>query len=100
VLLEAKDEIIRTLREQLDAERRANEENRRLLTALYTRTKTVLKGGPGLDLIRGDVSADTIYAQDGEKDTISCGGGTDTVYFDRGIDSVNPVNCENLNPQR
>jgi len=36
-LLEAKEETIRTLREQLEAERRANEENRRLLTALATR---------------------------------------------------------------
>jgi hypothetical protein len=36
-LLEAKEETIRTLREQLDAERRANEENRRLLAALIQR---------------------------------------------------------------
>jgi hypothetical protein len=25
----------------------------------------------------------------------SCAGGTDTVYFDKRIDDVNPVNCEN-----
>jgi hypothetical protein len=37
VLLEAKDETIRTLREQLESERRANEENRRLLAALIQR---------------------------------------------------------------
>jgi hypothetical protein len=36
-LLETKDEAIRTLREQLEAERRANEENRRLLAALIQR---------------------------------------------------------------
>ena len=36
-LLEAKEETIRTPREQLEAERRANEENRRLLTALIQR---------------------------------------------------------------
>jgi hypothetical protein len=36
-LLEAKEETIRTLREQLEAERRANEENRRLLAALIQR---------------------------------------------------------------
>jgi hypothetical protein len=36
-LLEAKDETIRTLREQLESERRANEENRRLLAALIQR---------------------------------------------------------------
>ena len=36
-LLEAKEETIRTLREQLEAERRANEDNRRLLAALIQR---------------------------------------------------------------
>ena len=36
-LLAAKDETIATLREQLEAERRANEENRRLLAALIQR---------------------------------------------------------------
>jgi hypothetical protein len=36
-LIEAKEETIRTLREQLEAERRANEENRRLLAALVQR---------------------------------------------------------------
>jgi hypothetical protein len=33
-LLEAKEETIRSLREQLEAERRANEENRHLFAAL------------------------------------------------------------------
>jgi hypothetical protein len=36
-LLETKEETIRTLREQLEAERRVNEENRRLLAALIQR---------------------------------------------------------------
>jgi hypothetical protein len=36
-LLEAKDKTIHTLQEQLEAERRANEENRRLLAALIQR---------------------------------------------------------------
>ena len=36
-LLEAKEETIRTLRERLEAERRTNEENRRLLAALIQR---------------------------------------------------------------
>jgi hypothetical protein len=32
---------------------------------------------------------------DNTRDTIGCGGGTHTVYYDSGIDSVNPTNCEN-----
>jgi hypothetical protein len=36
-LLETKEETIRTLREQLEAERRANEENRRIIAALTSR---------------------------------------------------------------
>jgi serralysin len=60
----------------------------------YRGTRTTLDGGPGLDTIKGAGSVDTIYAQDGERDEISCGGDKDTVYFDKGIDSVNSVNCE------
>jgi hypothetical protein len=39
---------------------------------------------------------DTFYAQDGERDTIGCGDGTDTVYFDNGIDAINARSCEKL----
>jgi Ca2+-binding RTX toxin-like protein len=60
----------------------------------YKGTRTILDGGPGLDTIEGAGSVDTIYAQDGEQDEISCGGDKDTVYFDKGIDSVNSINCE------
>src|SRR3954447_8080022 len=56
----------------------------------------VITGGPGRDQIIGDLPTgdcgplwckypfgnDTINAQDGEVDTISCGWGTDTVYAD------------------
>ena len=36
-----------------------------------------------------------VYIQDGERDTISCGSSPDDiVYYDAGIDSVNPANCE------
>jgi hypothetical protein len=50
-LLEAKEETIRNLREQLEAERRANEENRRLLAALIQRVPELEaapepRGGP------------------------------------------------------
>ena len=55
----------------------------------------VMSGGTGIDVIssQGRVS-DTIYAQDGERDEISCGPKTDKVYYDEGIDSVNVGNCE------
>jgi hypothetical protein len=29
------------------------------------------------------------------RDTVACGPEEDTVYFDKGVDSVNPVTCEN-----
>jgi Ca2+-binding RTX toxin-like protein len=59
----------------------------------------VMRGGAGTDVISSIGRAtDTIYAQDGERDEISCGPKTDTVYYDEGIDSVNLSNCENLNP--
>ena len=60
----------------------------------YAETKTVLNGGAGHDTMVGDLSADTVRAVDGERDRISCGGNMDIVYFDAGIDSVNPANCE------
>jgi Ca2+-binding RTX toxin-like protein len=57
------------------------------------RTRT-MRGGLGTDRISSEgFVKDTIYAQDGEKDNINCGGGVDTVYFDSGIDSVKA--CEN-----
>jgi len=58
------------------------------------KTRTIT-GGSGTDKISSDGPVeDTIYATDGEVDTVSCGPGTDTVYFDRGIDSINPLSCE------
>ena len=43
---------------------------------------------------------DTIYISDGERDTVSCGGGTDTVYFDKGLDKFKLHNgCENRIPK-
>jgi Ca2+-binding RTX toxin-like protein len=54
-----------------------------------------ISGGRGRDNISSNGTADdTIYAADGARDTITCGGGYDTVYFDRGIDSINRSNCE------
>jgi uncharacterized coiled-coil protein SlyX len=44
VLIAAKDETIRTLREQLESERKANEENRRLLAGLIERIPALEAG--------------------------------------------------------
>jgi Ca2+-binding RTX toxin-like protein len=56
----------------------------------------VIVGGPGNDQIFGGPGNDTIDARDEESDFVDCGRGTDTVFFDEGLDQV--VNCENLNP--
>jgi Ca2+-binding RTX toxin-like protein len=55
----------------------------------------IIDGGPGNDYIDSGQTEDTIYAQDGERDEIRCGGKTDTVYYDAGIDAVNLAACEN-----
>jgi serralysin len=52
---------------------------------------------PGEDTVRGDSGADEIFAQDGYRDTIYCGAGKDTVFFDRRLDEV-AGNCETRNP--
>ena len=55
----------------------------------------MIDGGPGPDVITSSgYAADTIYVQDGERDEVSCGPKTDTVYYDEGVDVVNPVSCE------
>ena len=62
--------------------------------------RRIIVGGPGEDDIRSYVyTSDTIRAADDERDTVNCGGGTDTIYFDRGLDEVNPLSCENRHPQ-
>jgi len=55
----------------------------------------VIRGGSGEDRISssGD-AADTIYALDGDRDTVSCGPKEDTVYLDKSIDTVNPIHYE------
>src|SRR4051812_19143514 len=69
----------------------------------------VITGGPGRDQIIGDLPTgdcgplwckypfgnDTINAQDGEVDTISCGWGTDVVYADAA--DVVDGDCETVN---
>ena len=67
-----------------------------------------ITGGPGQDKISGDLAGgdcgplwckypygnDTIYAQDGEVDSILCGFGTDTVYADAA--DVVDKDCESV----
>ncbi|HET7272775.1 MAG TPA: calcium-binding protein [Rubrobacter sp.] len=58
-------------------------------------------GGAGRDLIRSEgTTNDTIYISDGERDTVGCGGGKDTVYFDKGVDKfIDSSGCENRIPK-
>ena len=54
--------------------------------------------GTGLDrVVSGGEGNDEIRANDGQVDHISCGGGTDVVYFDQGIDRVSST-CEDQRP--
>jgi hypothetical protein len=51
-------------------------------------------GGRGRDALYGGGGNDTMNAQDGYKDNVNCGLGTDTAYVDT-LDRVN-VDCENV----
>ena len=51
-------------------------------------------GGPGDDKVRGGSHG---QANDGARDVLDCGQGTDTVYFTAGVDEVSD-DCEILNP--
>ena len=52
---------------------------------------------PGEDTVEGGKGNDTIHIDDGFKDTIDCGPGTDEVWFDQNIDKV-AANCEKQHP--
>jgi Ca2+-binding RTX toxin-like protein len=56
-----------------------------------------LIGGQGADDLEGGPGDDTIDVKDGQTDSVDCGLGTDTVFFDEGIDSL-ADDCENPNP--
>jgi serralysin len=57
-----------------------------------------VEGGRGDDAHRGGDGDDIIYAQDGESDNLVSGGsGTDTCFFDPGLDQ-NIRECEIQNP--
>jgi Ca2+-binding RTX toxin-like protein len=55
---------------------------------------------PGEDTVIAHSGRDEIEALDGFKDTINCGDGVDTVFFDDGpvVFDVVADNCENRNP--
>ena len=53
-----------------------------------------INGGPGYEVINGTARDDVIRARDGGPDTINCGAGNDTVYFDRSEDGV--YDCETV----
>jgi Ca2+-binding RTX toxin-like protein len=52
-------------------------------------------GDAGRDTLRGGGGADRIFAQDGERDTISCGPGNDEAEVDAFLDSISP-DCEDV----
>jgi Ca2+-binding RTX toxin-like protein len=59
-----------------------------------------LTGGSGGDNFEAGPGADTVRAADNEADSIGCGGGTDTVFFDQGIDTfLNATACEDKRPR-
>ena len=47
----------------------------------------VIIGGLGNDFLQGDAGADTLYALDGQQDTL-CADRSDTLIYDRGLDIV------------
>jgi Ca2+-binding RTX toxin-like protein len=64
-------------------------------------------GGPGEDQLEpffgkaeanGGPGADVIYAHNDERNTVSCGTGRDTVYFDGALDSL-AADCERRIPR-
>jgi hypothetical protein len=46
----------------------------------------LIEGGPGSDTLKTGTGSDRVEAQDGIKDTITCRGSNDAVYYDRGLD--------------
>lgn len=62
--------------------------------------RDTLGGGSGQDDFDAGGGADTIEAADNEADSISCGGGSDRVFFDQGVDTfLNAAACEVKRPR-
>jgi Ca2+-binding RTX toxin-like protein len=56
-------------------------------------------GRAGEDTLVGVMGADTLRAADNRKDELDCGGGNDTVFFDKGLDTfLNAADCEDKRP--
>jgi RTX calcium-binding nonapeptide repeat (4 copies) len=50
------------------------------------RGNDLIEGGPGRDTLKTGRGSDRVEAKDGFKDTITCRGSNDAVYYDRGLD--------------
>ena len=48
----------------------------------------LIEGGPGRDTLSTGAGSDRVDARDGERDSITCQGSNDAVYYDRGLDVV------------
>ena len=57
--------------------------------------RTSMDGGLGQDTVSGGLGVDSIFAREGEKDTITCGGSTDTLKPDL-RDTPVSADCENI----
>ena len=62
---------------------------------VVNRVRTSMDGGPGRDTVIGGAAEDSIFAREGEADTITCGGALDTLKPDL-RDIPISVDCENL----
>jgi hypothetical protein len=61
---------------------------------VVTAGKGTISGGAGSDILEGGAQDDAIDSRDGSRDTVLCGGGTDTVQADT-LDVVSPA-CESV----
>jgi hypothetical protein len=69
-----------------------------MVTTRSLPTQTRPSATPGQDTIKAGKGNDIVEAEDGYKDTIDCGSGTDEVYFDANLDQV-AANCEKQHPE-
>ena len=46
----------------------------------------LIEGGPGRDTLNTGTGSDRVNARDGERDSITCEGTNDAVYYDKGLD--------------
>lgn len=56
----------------------------------------LIDGGPGEDTLNTGTGSDRVNAQDGEKDTITCQGPNDLVYYDKGLDVLQGCSTSGL----